>query len=62
MNTAPELLKRLCQRQLNMIAIGGVLGAGLFIGSSVGFEAVSIARDHVSHLPSHPVLAVEEQP
>jgi GABA permease len=28
----------------------------------VGFEAVSIARDHFSHLPSHPVLAVEEQP
>lgn len=130
MNTAPELLKRLYQRQLNMIAIGGVIGAGLFIGSSVvlsttgpgafltyaitavliilmmrmlgemataspstgsfadlarralggwagfavgwlywhfwvimvGFEAVSIARDHFSHLPSHPVLAVEEQP
>lgn len=130
MNTAPELLKRLYQRQLNMIAIGGVIGAGLFIGSSVvlsttgpgafltyaitavliilmmrmlgemataspstgsfadlarralggwagfavgwlywhfwvimvGFEAVSIARDHFSHLPSHPVLTVEEQP
>jgi L-asparagine transporter-like permease len=35
MNAAPELLKRLYQRQLNMIAIGGVIGAGLFIGSSV---------------------------
>jgi GABA permease len=34
MSTAPELLKRLYQRQLNMIAIGGVIGAGLFIGSS----------------------------
>ena len=124
MNTAPELLKRLYQRQLNMIAIGGVIGAGLFIGSSVvlsttdpgafltyaitvvliilmmrmlgemataspstdsfadlarralggwagfavgwlywyfrvimvGFEAVSIARDHFSHLPSSTLL------
>lgn len=26
MNTAPELLKRLYQRQLNMIAIGSVIG------------------------------------
>ena len=28
----------------------------------VGFEAIGIARDHFSHLPSHPVLVVEEQP
>jgi GABA permease len=34
MNAAPGLQKRLDQRQLNMIAIGGVIGAGLFIGSS----------------------------
>ena len=35
MNAAPGLQKRLNQRQLNMIAIGGSTGAGLFIGSSV---------------------------
>jgi GABA permease len=32
---APELHKGLNQRQLNMIAIGGVIGAGLFVGSGV---------------------------
>lgn len=30
---SPELQKGLTQRQLNMIAIGGVIGAGLFVGS-----------------------------
>jgi GABA permease len=32
---APELKKALNQRQLRMIAIGGVIGAGLFVGSGV---------------------------
>ncbi|MGB4778698.1 hypothetical protein [Microbacterium sp.] len=31
---SPELHKGLSQRQLSMIAIGGVIGAGLFVGSS----------------------------
>ena len=30
-----ELAKALSQRQLSMIAIGGVIGAGLFVGSGV---------------------------
>jgi GABA permease len=35
MGAGPELKKALSQRQLRMIAIGGVIGAGLFVGSSV---------------------------
>jgi GABA permease len=35
MSSAPELKKVLSQRQLTMIAIGGVIGAGLFVGSGV---------------------------
>ncbi len=35
MSAAPELKKALSQRQLTMIAIGGVIGAGLFVGSGV---------------------------
>lgn len=35
MGAGPELKKALSQRQLKMIAIGGVIGAGLFVGSSV---------------------------
>lgn len=35
MSAGPELHKGLNQRQLNMIAIGGVIGAGLFVGSGV---------------------------
>jgi GABA permease len=35
MGTAPQLHKGLKQRQLTMIAIGGVIGAGLFVGSGV---------------------------
>ena len=31
----PELKKALSQRQLTMIAMGGVIGAGLFVGSGV---------------------------
>ena len=31
----PELRQGLSQRQLSMIAIGGVIGAGLFVGSGV---------------------------
>jgi GABA permease len=33
METSAELRQGLSQRQLNMIAIGGVIGAGLFVGS-----------------------------
>jgi GABA permease len=35
MSATPELRKALSQRQLRMIAIGGVIGAGLFVGSGV---------------------------
>ena len=35
MSSAPGLKKALSQRQLTMIAIGGVIGAGLFVGSGV---------------------------
>jgi GABA permease len=35
MNAAHELHRGLNQRQLSMIAMGGVIGAGLFVGSSV---------------------------
>jgi GABA permease len=33
MSAGPELKKTLTQRQLTMIAMGGVIGAGLFVGS-----------------------------
>jgi GABA permease len=35
MTSAPSLKRALSQRQLRMIAIGGVIGAGLFVGSGV---------------------------
>jgi GABA permease len=35
MNAAAPLRRGLSQRQLNMIALGGVIGAGLFVGSGV---------------------------
>ncbi|HUO39873.1 MAG TPA: amino acid permease, partial [Mycobacterium sp.] len=35
MATTPTLRRALSQRQLRMIAIGGVIGAGLFVGSGV---------------------------
>jgi GABA permease len=35
MSATPTLKKALSQRQLRMIAIGGVIGAGLFVGSGV---------------------------
>src|SRR6476659_10692466 len=35
MSSTPTLKKALSQRQLTMIAIGGVIGAGLFVGSGV---------------------------
>ena len=35
MSSTPTLKKALSQRQLRMIAIGGVIGGGLFVGSGV---------------------------
>ena len=35
MSTTSTLRRGLSQRQLNMIALGGVIGAGLFVGSGV---------------------------
>lgn len=37
--TGPELKKALNQRQLTMIAMGGVIGAGLFVGSGTVIKA-----------------------
>jgi GABA permease len=34
-STTSTLRRGLSQRQLNMIALGGVIGAGLFVGSGV---------------------------
>jgi GABA permease len=39
----PELKKALSERQLRMIAIGGVIGAGLFVGSGVVIKATGPA-------------------
>ena len=41
--TAPELQKGLKQRHLTMIAIGGVIGAGLFVGSGAVMKAAGPA-------------------
>jgi GABA permease len=35
MSSVSQLRRGLSQRQLNMIALGGVIGAGLFVGSGV---------------------------
>lgn len=35
LSSASQLRRGLSQRQLNMIALGGVIGAGLFVGSGV---------------------------
>ncbi len=40
----PELKKTLNQRQLTMIAMGGVIGAGLFVGSGTVIKAPARAR------------------
>ena len=34
-HAAQELQRRLTERQVSMIAIGGAIGVGLFLGSSV---------------------------
>ena len=39
MSGGPELKKSLTQRQLSMIAMGGVIGAGLFVGSGAVLES-----------------------
>ncbi|VBA46807.1 GABA permease [Mycobacterium attenuatum] len=41
--TASQLRQGLSQRQLNMIALGGVIGAGLFVGSGVVIQATGPA-------------------
>ena len=43
MGAAPSLKKGLSERQLRMIAIGGVIGAGLFVGSGVVIHATGPA-------------------
>ncbi|GAB5894840.1 amino acid permease [Mycolicibacterium mageritense] len=43
MGAAPGLKKGLSERQLRMIAIGGVIGAGLFVGSGVVIHATGPA-------------------
>ncbi len=43
MGAGPELKAGLSQRQLNMIAIGGVIGAGLFMGSGSVIKATGPA-------------------
>ncbi|WP_082129387.1 amino acid permease [Mycobacterium haemophilum] len=43
MGSPSELRQGLSQRQLNMIAIGGVIGAGLFVGSGVVIHAAGPA-------------------
>jgi GABA permease len=43
MGATPELKKALSERQLRMIAIGGVIGAGLFVGSGVVIKATGPA-------------------
>ena len=63
MSGGPSLKPGLNERQLRMIAIGGVIGAGLFVGSGVvigstgpgsfityalcGFLVIKIGRAHV---------------
>ncbi|VAZ71579.1 GABA permease [Mycobacterium persicum] len=42
-STTSQLRQALSQRQLNMIAIGGVIGAGLFVGSGVVIQATGPA-------------------
>ena len=37
-NTSPTLGVGLSNRHITMISIGGVIGAGLFVGSSVAIE------------------------
>lgn len=43
MGSTLQLRQGLSQRQLNMIAIGGVIGAGLFVGSGVVIQATGPA-------------------
>jgi GABA permease len=40
MSTVPELSRTLLSRHVTMISIGGIIGAGLFVGSSAAIAAV----------------------
>ncbi|GAA4801280.1 hypothetical protein GCM10023220_32400 [Streptomyces ziwulingensis] len=43
------------QRHLSMIALGGVIGAGLFVGSGAGIAARAVRPRHPGRgAPSHP--------
>ncbi|PYC77053.1 amino acid transporter [Streptomyces tateyamensis] len=42
-SAAPQLARGLKQRHLSMIALGGVIGAGLFVGSGAGIAAAGPA-------------------
>ena len=50
--TTPELRKALSQRQLTMIAIGGVIGAGLFVGSGVVIRDTGPGRSSPTDCPA----------
>ena len=49
MAVTPQLHQGLSQRQLTMIAIGGVIGAGFFVGSGVVIRTA--APPHLSPTP-----------
>ena len=52
MDATPGLHKALSQRQLRMIAIGGVIGAGLFVGSGVVMGGTGPARSSPTRYPA----------
>ena len=52
MSATPTLKKALSQRQLTMIAIGGVIGAGLFVGSGVVIKDTGPGRSSRTHWPA----------
>ena len=50
--SATALKKGLNDRQLRMIAIGGVIGAGLFVGSGVVIEVAGPVRSSRTRWPA----------